>query len=133
MLDHQCVVNVPMYDCLKFCEKTSKCAGTEWNQLLIRSEPDGYLMYENVCCPESIIRRTIPRRDQFNRGKFYVKKKLQDIIARDRIILTKANFNKTTQSNNQFELQINDPGFLDPGSLDPGSLDPLTRRVVDKI
>jgi len=114
MTAHQCVVNVPMYDCLKFCENKEKCVGTEWNRSLIRTDGKGNnYLYENVCCPKSVIKKIIPRRDEFNRGKFYVKKNLKDIINRDRIVVTKSDFRNKEKNENRISVRINPSGNVD--------------------
>lgn len=92
LLAHQCVVNTPFYNCLKFCEKDSKCVGTEWNKSMIKTDGKYNYLYENVCCPKAIIRQIIPRREIFNRGKFYVKKNMDELKGRDNIVITKSDF-----------------------------------------
>lgn len=117
MLAHQCVVNVPFYDCLKFCENNHNCAGTEWNKALIKSDGKNNYLYENVCCPKGVIKKIIPRRDQFNRGNFYVKKDLQDIMGRDNVVLSKADFSRIPPMNNKFRLTMTStdpPDYNDP-------------------
>jgi hypothetical protein len=119
LLAHQCVVNVPFYDCLKYCEKDPKCAGTEWNKAIVKQEindaPDdskisytsGNYIYENVCCPKTAIKQVIPRRNEFNRGKFYVKKDSRAISNRDNLVFTKANFDEPVPpTNNRFDLKL---------------------------
>lgn len=110
MLAHQCVVNVPLFDCLKYCENSKTCAGTEWNKsLIIRSDIDNKdYLYENVCCPKSVIKQIIPRRNKMNRGKFYIKKKLQDIANTDKIILSKMN-DSTLFSSKEKRLAFSSP------------------------
>lgn len=107
MLAHQCVVNVPLFDCLKYCENNENCAGTEWNKsLVIRSDTDNKdYLYENVCCPKSVIKQIIPRRNKMNRGKFYVKKKLQDITDTNKITISKLNPNDKN-TNDKFYLNM---------------------------
>jgi hypothetical protein len=99
-LAHQCVVNVPLYDCIKFCDDDDDCAGAEWNKTILKTDGKQNYMYENVCCPKRVISQIIPRRQQFNRGKFYVKKEIGDNnnVSDDRIIITKE-FNSNTESN----------------------------------
>jgi hypothetical protein len=111
MLAHQCVANVPFYDCIKYCENNGNCAGVEWNKSLIKRADDGdtNYLYEDVCCPKAIIKQIIPRRKEFNRGRFYVKKELQDINNREKIILTKNDLdNSTIPINKRFELKLTD-------------------------
>lgn len=105
-LAHQCVVNVPLYDCLKYCEGNPQCAGTEWNKGMVKTDGTTNRLYESVCCPKSIIRQVIPRRNEFNRGKFYVKKDLNDIEKRDRLVITKADFGIDPPTNPRFDLKI---------------------------
>lgn len=108
LLAHQCVVNVPFFDCLKYCEKDPNCAGTEWNKSVIKQvSTDNYdYLYENVCCPKTVIKKVIPRRKEFNRGKFYVKRNLDDILKREKIIVTKADFKDSVPINNRFQLKM---------------------------
>lgn len=117
LLAHQCVVNVPFYDCIKFCDSDEKCAGTEWNKSIVRSDGKNNLVYENVCCPKQIITKIIPRRNQFSRGKFYVKSDLNKIRGRDSILLTRQNIDKpngiedlepTIDGSNRFALRMTD-------------------------
>lgn len=122
-LAHQCVVNVPLYDCLKYCENNPKCAGTEWNKGMVKTDGTTNRLYENVCCPKSIIRQIIPRRNEFNRGKFYVKKELKDIEKRDRLVITKADFTIDPPTNPRFDLKIvnneQTPDINDPANPVP--------------
>jgi hypothetical protein len=112
LLGHQCVVGVPFFDCLKYCENDSKCAGTEWNKSIIkRSDTNANgqafdYLYENVCCPKTVIKKIIPRRKEFDRGRFYVKRTLQDMMQRDKVVFTKADFKDTIPINKRFDLKI---------------------------
>ena len=90
-LPHQCVVNIPFYDCLKYCENDPECTGTEWNKSLKDFNNN---ISENVCCPKSFIKKIIPRRKEYGMGNFYVKTDLHDILNRDNIVLTKADYTK---------------------------------------
>lgn len=120
MLAHQCVVNVPFFDCIKYCENNSDCAGTEWNKSMIKQSAKGdyNYLYENVCCPKSVIKKIIPRRKEFNRGRFYVKKDLVELLKRDKIVLTKADFGQTIPPiNKRFDLKVTD--FDKPDINDP--------------
>jgi hypothetical protein len=129
-LAHQCVVNVPMYDCLKYCENNPNCAGTEWNRGMVKTDGTANRLYENVCCPKSIIKQIIPRRNEFNRGKFYVKKELSDIDKRDRIVVTKADFSIDPPTNPRFDLKIvNNPG--PPDINDPADPVPQDATFVN--
>lgn len=110
-LAHQCVVNVPFFDCLKYCENDPNCAGTEWNKSMIKQSAKGdyNYLYENVCCPKSVIKKIIPRRKEFDRGRFYVKKNLMDILQRDKVVLTKADFSQSAVPiNKRFDLKVTD-------------------------
>ena len=130
MLAHQCVANIPFYDCLKFCENDPKCAGTEWNKSIIKNDGKNNVLYENVCCPKSIIRKIIPRRKQFSRGNFYVKKDLESIIGRDRITLTKANFKIPT--NNKFQLDFKNydkSDLMNPRTQDQSNVKPTIAKI----
>jgi hypothetical protein len=108
LLAHQCVVNVPLYDCLKYCENNSECVGTEWNKILFKDADNKQkYMYQGVCCPKTIIKKIIPRNSDVSDGRFYIKKKLSDLIQRDKIILTKADFNSPlTNDDKQFNIEI---------------------------
>ena len=111
LLAHQCVVNVPLYDCLKYCENNPECIGTEWNKTLFKDTDQSNnqkYMYEGVCCPKTIIKKIIPRRSDVSNGRFYIKKNLSDLIERDKIILTKANLNTIPIDDNdkQFNLDV---------------------------
>ena len=117
LLGHQCVVNVPLYDCIKFCDDNEKCAGTEWNRAIVRSDGKENHVYENVCCPKQIIKKMIPRRNEFSRGKFYVKSDLNQIRGRDSILLTRQNVDKpygiediepTIDNSDRFALKMTD-------------------------
>ncbi|VBB18317.1 hypothetical protein YASMINEVIRUS_780 [Yasminevirus sp. GU-2018] len=107
VLAHQCVSNTPLFDCLKYCENNPNCAGTEWNRALVKKSDDGKYdyLYENVCCPKSVIKQIIPRRDKLDRGRFYVKKPLKEMISRDKVVVSKAEFNDVP-TNNRFALKI---------------------------
>jgi len=110
LLAHQCVVNVPLFDCLKYCENNPECAGTEWNKAIVKQSDTGKFdyLYENVCCPKTVIKQIIPRRDKMDRGRFYVKKELKDMMNRDKIIMTKADFSKDAvpPTNKRFALKM---------------------------
>lgn len=121
LLAHQCVANVPFYDCLKFCENDQNCAGTEWNKSLVKSAGDGEFnyLYEDVCCPKAVVKQIIPRRRQFDRGRFYVKKKIEDIPDRDRIVVTKSDLYKTSiPINKRFALSTIDVATVERGFID---------------
>ena len=96
MLKPQCVSNVPFYDCIKHCDNKSNCAGTEWNNSLIKKINNKDIVYENVCCPKSNITKSVTR-DINNKGKFYIKTDLDYIKNRDKIHLTKADFTNKTK------------------------------------
>jgi hypothetical protein len=114
MLNHQCVVNVPQYDCLKFCENSEECAGVEWNKTITRfDETTGeHSMYENVCCPKTILKQMIPRRKEYRRGRFYIKVDKKDIPERDTLTITRQNFkdmfNSHIKNNDKFQLPMVD-------------------------
>lgn len=133
MLAHQCVVNVPLFDCLKYCEKEPNCAGTEWNKSVIKKSSDGAnnYLYENVCCPKAVIKQVIPRRNEFDRGRFYVKQPLQDIMKRDKVVFTKADFKDTVPINKRFDLKMMDfvPDIYDPQEQDVTTL----QSILDPI
>jgi PAN domain len=142
LLAHQCVVNVPQYDCLKFCDNDPKCAGTEWNKSIVRSDGKDSLVYENVCCPKQVIKKIIPRRNQFSRGKFYVKTGLDNIKARDSIMLTRQDFRRpysisdirtTIQDSPRFDLQMTDrraPDIYHHDEQDLSNVEPVTNFVL---
>lgn len=140
MLAHQCVANVPFYDCIKYCENNAKCAGVEWNKSMVKRADDGdtNFLYEDVCCPKAIIKQIIPRRKQFDRGRFYVKKDLSGMANRDKIILSKNDLeNSTIPVNKRFDLKLTDldvnkDGVNDVDSLNEYKLVP-TSGVVDDI
>ncbi len=127
LLAHQCVVNVPLYDCLKFCEDNEYCAGTEWNYSLMKVENSDYYVYEKVCCPKGIIKKIIPRRDKVGRGKFYVKQKIEDMTDRNRVIVSQADFNndQNIPSNKMFVLSESNPenANIDKVASLPGFVD----------
>lgn len=135
LLAHQCVANVPLYDCLKYCENNPDCAGTEWNRTLIKRADDGETnyLYEDVCCPKSAIKQIIPRRKEFDRGKFYVRQELKDMKKRDKIILTKTDLNDSSiPINKRFELKMSNIDVDKTNNIDDGKLTP-TPGVVDDI
>jgi hypothetical protein len=143
MLAHQCVANVPFYDCIKYCENNAACAGVEWNKSLVKRADDGETnyLYENVCCPKAIIKQIIPRRKEFDRGKFYVKKELNDISGRDRIILSKsdlgsngdADTDTTIPVNNKFNLKMTDLDINKDGMNDVDSLNEYKLQATQGI
>lgn len=120
ILAHQCVANVPLYECLKYCEDNPNCSGTEWNYSLLKVE-DGQknYVYEKVCCPKGIIKKVIPRRDKVSRGKYYVKQKLDDMTARNRVIVSKADFknDQNIPTNKMFVLSDSNPQNQDIDKL----------------
>jgi PAN domain len=142
LLGHQCVVNVPHYDCLKFCANDPKCAGTEWNKSIVRSDGKDNMVYENVCCPKQVIKKIIPRRNQFSRGKFYVKTGLDHIKGRDSIMLTRQDFRRpnsisdlrtTIQNNPRFDLQMTDrraPDIYHHDEQDLSNVKPITNFIL---
>jgi hypothetical protein len=141
-LPHQCVVNVPFYDCIQYCNNNEKCAGVEYNKSLIRSDGKNNHMYENVCCPKQVIKKIIPRRNQFNRGKFYVKTELDKIKGRDSIVLTRQDFQKpngisdlksTINDNPRFSLAMTDrksPDIYQPSEQDLSNVKPITNFIL---
>lgn len=76
MYHHRCVSDIGQPDCLKDCLNDPKCLGTEWNPVYIKITDGKYEVNSNVCCPKINIKRTIPRRDQFKYGHFYLKEKI---------------------------------------------------------
>ena len=149
LLGHQCVVNVPLYDCVKFCDNQAKCSGVEWNKSIVRpgtddkGNPDGTnLVYENVCCPKQVIKKIIPRRNQFSRGKFYVKTSLDKVKGRDSLVLTRQNLQNpygitdlqsTIQNNPLFDLQMTDrrsPDIYHHSEQDLSNVSPITNFVL---
>ena len=142
LLGHQCVVNVPLYDCLKFCDNDAKCAGTEWNKSIIRSDGKDNHVYENVCCPKQVIKKIIPRRNQFSRGKFYVKTGLDKVKARDSVMLSRQDFRRpnsisdlesTIQSSPRFDLQMTDrraPDIYHHSEQDLSNVAPITNFIL---
>jgi PAN domain len=142
LLGHQCVVNVPLYDCIKFCDNDPKCAGTEWNKSIIRSDGKTNMVYENVCCPKQVIKKIIPRRNQFSRGKFYVKTGLDKIKGRDSVMLTRQDFRRpnsvddirtTIQNNPRFDLQMSDRRSSDiyhHSEQDMSNVKPITNFIL---
>lgn len=107
LLAHQCVTNVPLFDCLKYCENNPKCVGTEWNRAIVRrsrSDGDFDYLYENVCCPKAVIKQTIPRRNEFDRGRFYVKKDLSELIDRDKVTIAKTKSDNSSKTRYDFEM-----------------------------
>jgi hypothetical protein len=107
LLAHQCVANVPQYDCLRFCEQNKSCIGTEWNKMLTVKEDndDNYnYMYEDVCCPKIAIKQIIQRRNKMNRGKFYVKTNIDTIPIQNQITLSRSNNIKPIQDPMQIDM-----------------------------
>lgn len=143
MLGHQCVLNVPFYDCIKFCDQNDKCAGTEWNEAVIRNTEDGtQQIYSNVCCPKQLIKKIVPRRKEHLNGKFYVKTDLNKIKGRDSILLSRQNvhkplgisdLNSTIDSNPRFSLQVTDrttPDIYLASQQSMNDVSPLTNIIL---
>lgn len=142
LLAHQCVVNVPFYDCVQFCDNNEKCAGVEYNKSIVRSDGKTNHVYENVCCPKQVIKKIIPRRDQFNRGKFYVKTDLDKIKGRDSVVLTRQDFQKpngisdlrsTINDSPRFALEMTDrksPDIYYHDEQDLSNVEPITNFVL---
>jgi hypothetical protein len=134
-LAHQCVVNVPMYDCLKYCENSDNCAGTEWNKTLVKTKGKENHLYENVCCPKAIIKKVIPRRNKFIKGRFYVKKELPELLNRDKIIMTKSKLHNSIPTNDRFNLSMTDykiPNVNDPDQQDLSNVSAMQDPILNK-
>ena len=145
MLGHQCVVNVPFYDCIKFCDQNDKCAGTEWNEAVIRNTEDGTQIYSNVCCPKQLIKKIVPRRTEHSNGKFYIKTDLNKIKGRDSILLSRQNVHKPLgisdlsstidgkYKNPRFSLQVTDrttPDIYLASQQSTNDVMPLTNIIL---
>lgn len=94
MHSHQCVANTSLFECLKSCDQSSECKGCEWNPILIQKDEETgqHKMYENVCCPKKEIKEITDRREQFKRGKYYIKlteNQSEDLAELDNITLLK--------------------------------------------
>lgn len=70
----KCVDNIPEKECLDICTKDDECIGIEWNPFYVRASGENeYKIYEKVCCPKKQVKTVIPRRSDFENGKFYLK------------------------------------------------------------
>lgn len=72
---HRCVDNIPENKCLDICKYNKDCVGVEWNPFYVKSigKNNVYNIYQNVCCPKKQIKTVIPRRKDFENGRFYLK------------------------------------------------------------
>lgn len=77
MFEHKCSANISQYDCVKFCLNNPDCVGTEWNPIYTPQTASGeYELHRNVCCPKRQIIQSIPRREEFKNGHFYLKEQV---------------------------------------------------------
>jgi hypothetical protein len=82
MFPHKCVANISQLDCIKFCLNNEDCAGTEWNPVYTpvvsqtSDDTSAYELHNGVCCPKRKIIKNIPRRKEFEHGRFYLKEQL---------------------------------------------------------
>ena len=78
MYPHKCSGNISQRDCINHCAKNEKCVGTEWNPTYIKKLKNKdeyiYILHKGVCCPKIKITNKIPRRKNYENGKFYLKK-----------------------------------------------------------
>jgi hypothetical protein len=145
LLGHQCVINVPLYDCLDFCASNDKCAGTEWNESITKEDGSGKLQtYKNVCCPKQVVAKIIPRRKENINGKFYVKTEKDLIKGRKSILLSRQDINKpnglsdiysTIANNPKFTLEITDrdrktPDIYNRAQQDSNNVEPITMFLL---
>ena len=78
MFKHQCVSNVPLFDCLKKCTIEDDCVGVEYNPLLLNKQKNGlYKKDLNICCLKSSEDNKVPRSEKHENGAYY-KKSLED-------------------------------------------------------
>lgn len=116
LLGHQCTTNTQLIDCLSYCKNNPKCSGVEWNEKFINNNK----IYNNVCCPKSIIKQIIPRRTKFNNGKFYVKYDIDKHSLNNTIVLSK-DINKT---NIVIDNNSLDDNFIQMSKLDDKFVNP---------
>lgn len=95
----QCIVNVSLYDCLSNCKNNDLCVGAEWNKHILLDDNE----YENICCQKSTINNMMPRKEQFKKGKFYIKTKVDNITNDDTIVITNT---EKKDINNRFNIYI---------------------------
>lgn len=144
MLNHQCVANVPLVDCLKFCDSKEKCVGTEWNKgLFVEDENNITNLYEGVCCPKLLIKKIVPRRNKVSGGKFYVKSNRSNIKTDETILLTRQNpdktydisdLKKTIDGDNRFDLQVTNrrtPDIYHHSEQDTSQVNPITTFILE--
>jgi len=86
----KCTQNIGLQDCLRICDLDKECIGTEWNPYYLKpTAQDTYEIYKNICCPKTKIRDIIPRRSDFENGRFYLKKHITDFKPENIYIVSK--------------------------------------------
>lgn len=73
---YQCIDEVPLTECLNYCNGKEDCVGVEFNQSFIRDN----IIRKNVCCPKVTIGNLVERSDDYKNGNFYVKQMIKNII-----------------------------------------------------
>jgi hypothetical protein len=92
LLAHQCVADIPLYDCIKFCNNNKDCAGVEWLEEIyddLGENVNFYRTRNSICCPKKIISKIIPRRSKYKKGKFYIKTKTEKSDDSDNMTISK--------------------------------------------
>lgn len=81
--EHKCVANISLNDCLQSCIKNNSCKGTEWNPYFIDKDNKSF---KNICCPKININNVIPRRQEHENGKFYLKTIMPEIELKNNLV-----------------------------------------------
>jgi len=83
LFPYQCVKNIPEDICIQTCTEREDCIGIEYNPLLEQINGN----FKDVCCLKRTIGESIPRRNKYKNGYYYIKTR-PDKLNKDMIYIT---------------------------------------------
>lgn len=78
LFKNKCSANISKQNCLSQCLNDENCIGTEWNPVYFNKDKNDNILTinKNICCPKIQLKQIIPRRENVEFGKFYIKKNI---------------------------------------------------------
>lgn len=68
--DYGCIHNIPLDDCINYCNNDTICKGVEHNPYFAKNNNE---IYKNICCLKKDINNIVNRDDIYKYGKLYIK------------------------------------------------------------